>query len=531
MQSQVLYYRGMERAVAGQWQDPNHSAKATSDRQLPGDRPKPRTSRPGTMWAGQVLRDINQKTGGKLFQPSEQGEDVNYHTAVFSLGFDDCQVFDNSRHSSGVLVMRCEDLPPRERASDANTMILMVIPPKKVRDARTNTVRLVKPQCYDAYYLPVMRDAQRLGPPPPPDVPSMHFEHPYVASEAESRLRGQGMMVTPNKWADKEKTKVVQGKPFKHHVVIMNMYADSPARASCQKSMAHTAVMCCPYCDLVAVPVVGRTRRRLMLGYHKPVVLDRGRLAGKGVQMVVDQERLRISSAANVRRALVYEQELKEAEHENRPPRIGPDYWGLEGLNVFSRFLWYTEFNRFFLVPVNHMFHRGVFRDWLLQRDLTQGELLALANSKSSNKTVNPNRAEQAEDVDAGNGHEPGVVRAGADGYAKECMQKEHMFTPQDKSGFSRRFAGMTLNADFNKGMRDLIHYVADFDMEELMRMLDPGLQVLMIDVVQKPEILEAFQYLRTFHMVHCTIQEWESEEQRVQKIREARDAFLCQAL
>lgn len=398
--------------------------------------------------------------------------------------------------------MRCEDLPPVDRAKQKWHRVLMIIPPIK-----TDTGKLRTPELLDAYLLPLLREAQLLGPPLPGEGAAwgpagLHFDHPSSLMREEC---GQGMLIKPC-YREPGTGKVVSypaDKEFTHHVVIVCVYADTPARVKLQRSVGHASFLACPYCNMSACSV---GRHRLMLGYHKPATMERGVLSGRQCQMIVDDALLLRSSEVNVHRALAYERYLAECKRAQVAP-MDTGFWGVKGLSLLSRFLWWTDYNRLFVVPIHHAFHRGIFRDFLL----------AICGSSHTSKVEG-----RLQD----NGE--GGVRAGEDGYGPMAMPNGVKLQPASRRIIEARSQRFVVTQDFNRGVRPVLNYCADFVIEELVRMLDPALCLLMNEAVEADGIIEqAFGLLRTVHLHHCTHHEWESEEARAAAGDDALEALI----
>ncbi len=86
---------------------------------------------------------------------------------------------------------------------------------------------------------------------------------------------------------------------MKHHLVVIGVHADTPARAKLLKAVGATGYLACHWCGLSAVKLPEYPNHRY-LGYSEPCCIKGGHLNGQHLQMVVDHDKLRLS-AENMR--------------------------------------------------------------------------------------------------------------------------------------------------------------------------------------------------------------------------------------
>lgn len=194
---------------------------------------------------------------------------------------------------------------------------------------------------------------------------------------------GQGVTVNPMV-RDKASGKVQRGPPFKHHIVLMGVYADSKVRIKLANTLSQAAYLGCGYCWMNGVYV--DTMR--WAGYARPVVCQRGQLGPKppnvparSVQIGVDDDIMRLNTATWIARGhhLNGQHAAHQADQKHRqdnktnnlPPPDGPpvsppavEHWGAHRSCVFTDMLWYVNPLLLFLVPFAHTYFRGVLRDF-----------------------------------------------------------------------------------------------------------------------------------------------------------------------
>jgi hypothetical protein len=205
----VFYDFGLENIVKNKFfADPNWCALRGKGRSTPDD-----------YYSSQEARDLHTRAGG----------DINdADTSIWALGLDFLQWYKSKVHSSGLITLRCEDLPHSDRSKLRYSQILVVI------------VGPTEPSRLDPYLEDTLR-----------------------AFNSFSPEKG-GVRVTENR--------VVEGvvKPireFDHKMLLGVIYGDSPGIKKLTLWLSHSAYMGCGYCWFVGVHVNGAIR---FLGHSQP---------------------------------------------------------------------------------------------------------------------------------------------------------------------------------------------------------------------------------------------------------------------
>ena len=95
-------------------------------------------------WSSPEARRLNEALGGRLF--------LDTTISPYALGFDFAQMFASKQHSSGLIMLRCEDLDPVTRSKRTYQLPLMVICGPK------------QPHDIDAYLSLVLEEFKEYGP-------------------------------------------------------------------------------------------------------------------------------------------------------------------------------------------------------------------------------------------------------------------------------------------------------------------------------------------------------------------------------
>lgn len=124
-----------------------------------------------------------------------EGQLSSFYTSAYTIGFDFVNPFSScTEHSTGVILLRCEDLPTDQRSLRKFHPVLMLIPGP------------LQPVTMDPYLEIIARDFVKYGP----------------TSE-------QGMVVMPT--VRDCAGRLAQGRQFGHKVVLCGMAADTPAKS------------------------------------------------------------------------------------------------------------------------------------------------------------------------------------------------------------------------------------------------------------------------------------------------------------
>lgn len=246
--------------------------------------------------------------------------------SAYGLGYDFAELFNFKDHSTGLVFLRCEDMPAKERTKREFHVPLMIIPGPQ------------QPENLDAYFNLILKELQQYGP------------------------GGPGLVVSPlSQGADGV---LVRLPPVVHRVVLTTLYADSPARVKAGQFMKSAAAyLACQFCWFTGVKantnmLGANTNATLFLGYHQPVVASRGLLLGESLQVGVnDQHRLLTHSQQQARATLV--------ESMKGQPDFDPGHFGCAGYSVFHKALPYIDYNNFFVLPFAHSVFLGVVKDFM----------------------------------------------------------------------------------------------------------------------------------------------------------------------
>ena len=190
----------------------------------------------------------------------------------------------------------------------------------------------------------------------------MVYAYRYVHLNVCCCDAGQGLTLHASTYGvSNEGKQVIRKKKCHVHLVLIGLYADAIARIKLQRTLGLGAFLPCGCCLMSAKRVQSakssnRSVLRVM-GYSQPVVAERQLLKGQAVQMVVDDERLQLSSDDQLGRAELCEQmreqydaqfaaweeaceEAREAGmQEPVPPKPPPlaSYVGVHGMCVVNK--------------------------------------------------------------------------------------------------------------------------------------------------------------------------------------------------
>ena len=172
-------------------------------------------------------------------------------------------------------------------------------------------------------------------------------------------------------------TKKLQwGSKFIHRVVLLGVYADSPARVKLLNSASLSTYLGCFYCWMTGTQLHGSMR---WAGYSQAARVERGFKEGEQVQMGVNDHEFKIPSEVQHFRGRAVE-----------AGEITADTAGVHGGCIIALMLPYVDITRLFLTPFNHAFDRGVLRDLLLE--LLQSPL-QLRKAREEHAAKPPHRA------------------------------------------------------------------------------------------------------------------------------------------
>lgn len=260
--------------------------------------------------------NLNQKLQGLLFN------DPN--TSAYALGYDFAGLFNFKDHSTGLIFLRCEDLPAAVRTKRSYHLPLMIVPGPQ------------QPEDLDCYFQVILDELKLYGP------------------------GGPGLVVSP---AFKDGATVSCLPPRRHRVVLTGLYCDTPARCKAGQMMkSASAFLACNFCWLAGtknIPEMPGNKATLFLGYEKPIQPGRGLLAGTVMQIGIDDEVRLLTDEQQRWRA-----ELVETARTD-DPEFDPGLYGCAGYSRFHRELPYLHYNNFFIVPFAHAVFLGVVKDFM----------------------------------------------------------------------------------------------------------------------------------------------------------------------
>lgn len=275
------------------------------------------TGREDNWYSSPDAASLNNKLGGKLFgDPS---------FSAYALGYDFAGLFNFKDHSTGLVFLRCEDLPSQERTKREYHVPLMIIPGPQ------------QPTDLDAYFNLILTEMREYGP------------------------GGPGLVVSPvSREADGS---LVRLPPTMHRVVLTTLYADTPARVKAGQFMkSASAYLACQFCWFAGEKANTNAQvdnnATLFLGYNQSVTASRGLLMGQALQIGVDdQARLLTNSQQRERARLV--------EGIKDEPDFDAGHYGCAGYSVFHKALPYIDYNNFFVLPFAHSVFLGVVKDFM----------------------------------------------------------------------------------------------------------------------------------------------------------------------
>lgn len=299
-----------------------------------------------------ALRGTGRDLQGDFYQSSEAARlhaaagtsPAERQVSVWALGLDFLQWWKRRQHSTGLLTLRCEDLPHACRSKLRFTHILAIIPGPS------------EPANLAPYLEDTLAALQRFAP------------------------AGEGCAVVEHVVVDGK----VEQRESVHHVLLGAVYGDTPGVRKLALWLGHSAYLGCGYCLLMGVRLEGAVR---FLGYLSPVPsavaigvtpgagaaptprlqaycgdpaiqLDHGMQMGRGE--LVDASKLAVAQA---------EAEAAEARRQGMQPAPIPDLVdpygvGCHGVSPLLKALNYLDYQNTFVVPVPHAGLLGVVKDF-----------------------------------------------------------------------------------------------------------------------------------------------------------------------
>jgi len=439
-------------------------------------------STPGSFWCSPEYQRLDSILAGQLSQAAPSTSALRYKMIPVLIGFDYVGLYESRNRSTGVLCMKCDDLPPIESSARKFHRILMIIPPLRNSDGSTRAAKKV-----NSYLLPLLQDLQRIGPAyTQGDVQSFCG---VLGSVPPSEI-GQGVLVTPT--ISDANGKPTSAPPIRCHVVCTGFHADAPARAALMNSLPLTSYLGCLYCMMSQICV--SAGRRLFMGYASAVTIARGRLQGQRKQMVVDDASLKWTSAQQVNRGRAA---------ENAESNIH-GFLGVHGECKIQKLLWYMDFNRICFTPFVHCFYRGVFRDWMLS-------ICATIPYLRDNVKGFP------------------II-----GKAPFGLRPQHALTNSQRKEIERRMGNMVFTNEFGRLPESPIAYGKQQVMEQLIRLLDCVFPLLFADVLNDTSIRlcpikKSFGHLRRFADQHMRVHNYLPHEEHLRRthLEAARNELL----
>jgi hypothetical protein len=289
---------------------------------------------------------------------------------------------------------RFEDLPIKARAQLRWQKVVALIPHRGGADTAAGAQQEpeghegaapVHGSCFDAFFLPLFHDLQRYMPALAIEAEGAHVWPPF-SLPVEHRC--QGLMVTPVlRQADGQCT--LAGS-FRLHLVLMGVFADSPARCKLMMSVPmSSSLLGCSRCCMNAVRV---HNRQLWAGCSKAVIRRPGyncHLAQTHIHgnacwcedgdpqqsprdiLLFDNRRL-ISNAEQL------ERDRSACDLAERGP-VDYNKLGTWGHFILPQLLPYLSYNNICFLPFAHAFFRGVLNDFLRCIQQTKKTLTAAA--------------------------------------------------------------------------------------------------------------------------------------------------------
>lgn len=291
------------------------------------------------------------------------------------------------------------------------------------------------------------------------------------------------MLVTP--YVRDDAGNAVPAQQFRHHVVVISVHADSPARQKLLKAVGHAAYLGCFFCCINGE----RHGAMRFLGYAAPVHVNKGvgcrRLADQGGQvcMVKDDEALHLTTKDQWERAEAFEEAVASAVKVDQVPPEASSI-GVHGLSLLPDLLWYTDYNLLCVLPFGHMFFRGVFRSFLIA--IVEGQ------RKKAKKQQQLGGSDEAE-AEEGEGGDAGAGVGGVRQLAPLCLQPQLTLDRSTRARVRERGASFTCTHDFAHPIRCIDPHIKTFTIEELMRQLDCVLPLMFAEVSTQRMISACF--------------------------------------
>jgi hypothetical protein len=258
-----------------------------------------------------------------------------------SAGFDFVNMFDTKQYSTGLFLLRCDDLPGEVITQKRFCIPFMVIPGPN------------QPKSLDIYVELIADDFVSLQPRPHGSLD--HQEYGLLVRDKDGQAE------------------------VRHYAVANGLHADTPARGKFGNFMGGSAAyLACNWCWGTGAREEPFKNRTLFFGYSKAREASRGWMLGSAFRLGHDDEARAVTEDDHRLRAAVAagDEEWDPEGYLQARDRMSADgvkvddredlakHLGAWGWSIMHNRLSYLHYANFFLVPLYHTLFLGVVKDF-----------------------------------------------------------------------------------------------------------------------------------------------------------------------